>query len=313
MVWSLRACHTFQGGAGENPAMYTPPAQHDAAMSWTTWRIPRGAGADRRGGRSAGHLLRPGRPGESQLPGGSYNVIAVYRDPEIPSYMDPEIPRYRDPEIPRYRDPEIPRCKKFQGPESEMKKKEKEVMITLKPEEEMKKYKVMVTLDPDTAHPELRLSEGGRRVRGTWTEQILVDTPKRFTFRDPCVLGNEGFTSGRYYWEVQVLGEPGEWGVGVAAESVERKRGITWSPEGGVWAVSGFYGEYTALTSPQTLLSPRDEPLNLGVYLDYEGGRLSLYNADSMELLYTFPRTPFSCRLFPFFCFWRGGAELRMV
>ncbi|XP_069077235.1 E3 ubiquitin-protein ligase TRIM39-like [Pleurodeles waltl] len=207
----------------------------------------------------------------------------------------------------------LDRCKKFQGPESEMKKKEKEVMITLKPEEEMKKYKVMVTLDPDTAHPELRLSEGGRRVRGTWTEQILVDTPKRFTFRDPCVLGNEGFTSGRYYWEVEVLGEPGEWGVGVAAESVERKRGITWSPEGGVWAVSGFYGEYTALTSPLTPLSSRDEPLNLGVYLDYEGGRLSLYNADSMELLYAFPQTPFSCRLFPFFCFWRGGAELRMV
>ncbi|KAJ1195537.1 hypothetical protein NDU88_004816 [Pleurodeles waltl] len=70
--------------------------------------------------------------------------IARYRDPEIPKYRDPEIPRYRDPEIPRYMDPDIPRCKKvkFQGPESDVKKtKEKEFLITLKPEEEMKKYK----------------------------------------------------------------------------------------------------------------------------------------------------------------------------
>ncbi|XP_069075419.1 E3 ubiquitin-protein ligase TRIM39-like [Pleurodeles waltl] len=207
----------------------------------------------------------------------------------------------------------LDRCKKvkFQGPRSEMKKTRKEeVMITLKPKEEMKKYKVMVTLDPDTAHPQLLLSEGGRRVRRTYTAETLPDTPKRFT-SDPCVLGSEGFTSGRHYWEVQLLREGG-WTVGVAAESVERKGGVTWSPEGGVWAVQRRGGQYRALTSPRTPLSPREEPLKLGVYLDYEGGRLSLYNADSMELLYTFPRTRFTRRLFPFFRLW-GGAELRLV
>ncbi|KAJ1195305.1 hypothetical protein NDU88_004586 [Pleurodeles waltl] len=208
----------------------------------------------------------------------------------------------------------LDRCKKvkFQGPESELKKtKEKEVMITLKPEEEMKKYKVMVTLDPDTAHPELRLSEGGRRMRRTGTAQPLPDTPKRFT-SCPCVLGREGFTSGRHYWEVQLLqGEEG-WAVGVAAESVERKGGIIWSPEGGVWAVQRFYGPYWALTSPDTPLTPREGPRKLGVYLDYEGGQLSLYNADSMELLYTFLRTHFTHRLFPIFRFW-GQTVLRLV
>ncbi|XP_069075420.1 E3 ubiquitin-protein ligase TRIM39-like [Pleurodeles waltl] len=210
----------------------------------------------------------------------------------------------------------LDRCKKvkFQGPESEMKKtREKEVMITVKLEEEMKKYKVMVTLDPDTAHPELLLAEGGRRVRGTWTAQPLPDTPKRFT-SSTCVLGSEGFTSGRHYWEVQLLQEGLGWAVGVAAESVERKGGVTWSPEGGVWAVQGWGGRYWALTSPPTPLSPpRERPLKLGVYLDYEGGRLSLYNADSMELLYTFPRTRFTRRIFPIFYLWGLGAELRLV
>ncbi|XP_069075163.1 E3 ubiquitin-protein ligase TRIM39-like [Pleurodeles waltl] len=209
----------------------------------------------------------------------------------------------------------LDRCKKvtFQGPQSEMKKrKEKEVIKTLKAEEEMKKCKVMVTLDPDTAHPRLLLSEGGRHVRWTGTAQPLLVTPKRFT-SSLCVPGIEGFTSGRHYWEVQLLQEGGGWTVGVATESVERKRGITWSPEGGVWAVRrGWDGRYRALTSTETPLSPRERPLKLGVYLDYEEGRLSMYNADSMELLYTFFQTPFTHRLFPIFCLW-VGAELRLV
>ncbi|XP_078497882.1 E3 ubiquitin-protein ligase TRIM39-like isoform X1 [Lissotriton helveticus] len=178
------------------------------------------------------------------------------------------------------------------------------------PEMVVKSYKVMVTLDPDTAHPELLLSEGGRRVRQTDTAQRLPDTPKRFTFYS-CLLGSEGFTSGKRYWEVQLLQEGGEWEVGVAAESVDRKGLFTWSPEGGVWAVQGWEGQYSALTSPETPLSPHEKPLKLGVYLDYEGGRLSLYNADSMELLYSFPQAPFTQRLFPYF--YLNGAELRLV
>ncbi|XP_078497871.1 E3 ubiquitin-protein ligase TRIM39-like [Lissotriton helveticus] len=179
------------------------------------------------------------------------------------------------------------------------------------PEMAVKSYKVMVTLDPDTAQPRLLLSEGRRRVRGTSTAQPLPDTPKRFTHW-PCVLGSEGFTSGRHYWEVQPLQEGVGWCVGVAAESVDRKGDFTWSPEGGVWAVLESKGQYKALTSPETPLSPREKPLKLGVYLDYEGGRLSLYNADSMELLYSFPQAPFTQRLFPIFCL-GDGAELRLV
>ncbi|XP_078497852.1 E3 ubiquitin-protein ligase TRIM39-like [Lissotriton helveticus] len=177
--------------------------------------------------------------------------------------------------------------------------------------EVIKSYKVMVTLDPDTAHPELLLSEGGRRVRWTDTAETPPDTPKRFTLW-PCVLGSEGFTSGRHYWEVQLLQEGVAWHVGVAAESLDRKEDFTWSPEGGVWAVLGFKGQYKALTSPRTPLTPREKPLKLAVYLDYEGGRLSLYNADSMELLYSFPQAPFTQRLFPYFCLW-NRAELRLV
>ncbi|KAJ1146510.1 hypothetical protein NDU88_012779 [Pleurodeles waltl] len=179
------------------------------------------------------------------------------------------------------------------------------------PEIVVKSYKVMVTLDPDTAHPELILTEGQRRVRCTDTAQHLQSTRKRFTYY--CsVLGREGFTSGRHYWEVQLLQEGGGWAMGVAAESVNRKEYFTWSPDRGIWVVRWCDDHYEALTSPRTPLPPRKKPLKLGVYLDYEGGHLSLYNVDPMELLYIFPQTRFTERLFPFFFLWEGE-ELRLV
>ncbi|XP_072893852.1 zinc-binding protein A33-like [Hemitrygon akajei] len=82
--------------------------------------------------------------------------------------------------------------------------------------------RVSVTLDVETASPCLEVSEDRKSVRRTWTWRNLPDTGKRFTKR-ACVLGSEGFTSGRHYWEVEVTGNR-VWCLGVAAESVERKR-----------------------------------------------------------------------------------------
>ncbi|XP_072894335.1 nuclear factor 7, ovary-like [Hemitrygon akajei] len=63
--------------------------------------------------------------------------------------------------------------------------------------------RVSVTLDVETVSPCLEVSEDRKSVRRTGTERNLPDTGKRFTGR-VCVLGSEGFTSGRHYWEVEV-------------------------------------------------------------------------------------------------------------
>ncbi|XP_075769770.1 zinc finger protein RFP-like isoform X4 [Pelodiscus sinensis] len=142
-----------------------------------------------------------------------------------------------------------------------------------------------VTLDPDTAHPQLILSEDGKRVRQVRTRQPPPDIPERFDYWC-CVLGLEGFTSGRHYWEVEVGG--GLWAVGVARESVSRKGEISLSPKGGIWAVGQWGDEFEALTDPHTalLLSP---PSRIRVCLDCDRGQVTFIDAGTEASIFTFP------------------------
>uniref|UniRef100_A0A8C0GG59 Zinc finger protein RFP-like n=1 Tax=Chelonoidis abingdonii TaxID=106734 RepID=A0A8C0GG59_CHEAB len=69
--------------------------------------------------------------------------------------------------------------------------------------ETLGKFKVNVTLDPETAHPKLLLSDDRKSVSLGGTQQNLPNNPERFDYWS-CVLSCEGFTSGRHCWEVEV-------------------------------------------------------------------------------------------------------------
>ncbi|XP_075768742.1 zinc finger protein RFP-like [Pelodiscus sinensis] len=145
---------------------------------------------------------------------------------------------------------------------------------------------VTVTLDPDTAHSRLVLSEDGKHVRWEPIRQPLPDNPERFDSVS-CVLGREGFTSGRHCWEVEV-GDERDWAVGVARESVSRKGGISRSPEGGIWAVQWLGCQFRALTSPVTSL-PLSSPHRIRVCLDCDRGQVTFIDAGTEAPIFTFP------------------------
>ncbi|XP_078271893.1 zinc-binding protein A33-like [Rhinoraja longicauda] len=168
--------------------------------------------------------------------------------------------------------------------------------------------RVSVTLDVETAHAQLEVSEDRKRVRRTWTRRSLPDTGKRFTFW-PCVLGSEGFTSGRHYWEVEVAGSE-YWSLGVAAESVERKGEDT--PETGVWSIWRGDDVFVAFTSPRSRLPARPIPGRVGVYLSYESGTVSFYDAGTKSHLHSFTGNKFTEKLYPSFGIWDVNQWLRI-
>ncbi|XP_039374885.1 butyrophilin subfamily 1 member A1-like [Mauremys reevesii] len=159
-------------------------------------------------------------------------------------------------------------------------------------------YAVDVTLDPDTANPRLVLSEDRKRVRLGDKCQDLPNNPERFD-PCPCVLGTEGFAGGKRYWEVEV-GDKTRWDLGVCRESVSRKGPVTLTPEDGYWAMVLWDGRYKAGTSPPTAIPVRVRPSQVGIFLDYEAGKVSFYNVTDRCHLYTFTGT-FSGKLRPYF------------
>ncbi|CAM5158685.1 unnamed protein product [Eretmochelys imbricata] len=146
-----------------------------------------------------------------------------------------------------------------------------------------------VILDPDTAHPQLVLSEDGKSVRWGNTRQRLPNNPERFD-TELWVLGCEGFTAGRHCWEVEAEGGR-YWAVGVARESVGRKGGISCSPEGGIWAVGWDWceGQFRALTSPATPLTLSRAPSRIRVCLDCGRGQVTFIDAGAEAPIFTFP------------------------
>ncbi|XP_060782314.1 E3 ubiquitin-protein ligase TRIM39-like [Neoarius graeffei] len=164
----------------------------------------------------------------------------------------------------------------------------------------LQQYAVDVTLDPDTACPVLILSDDGKQVTCGDTEQDLPDNPERF---DICVsvLGKEGFSSGRFYYEVQVRGKT-KWDLGVTRESINRKGEITASPEDGYWSVRlRNETEYEALDSPRVSLSLKQAPQKVGVFVDYEEGLISFYDTDAKSHIYSFTGQTFTEKLYPLF------------
>uniref|UniRef100_A0A4W4H2B8 E3 ubiquitin-protein ligase TRIM39-like n=1 Tax=Electrophorus electricus TaxID=8005 RepID=A0A4W4H2B8_ELEEL len=156
-----------------------------------------------------------------------------------------------------------------------------------------------VKLNPDTAHPRLILSEDRKKVRCSNKHQLVPSNPERFD-RVVCVLGQEGFTGGQHYWEVEVGGKT-DWDLGVASHSINRKGKLAVSPSNGYWFLSlREKSNYAFRTEPSTTLLLSLKPQKIGVFVDYEKGQVSFYNVEAKMHIYTFSDT-FTETIYPFF------------
>ncbi|XP_010739661.3 E3 ubiquitin-protein ligase TRIM39 [Larimichthys crocea] len=178
-----------------------------------------------------------------------------------------------------------------------------EKMKKLLAEAELKRvqqYAVDVTLDFLTAHPELMLSLDRKQVRQGHVKKLLPDNPERFSHYN-FVLGEQSFSSGRFYFQVQVKNKP-KWNLGVVRESISRKGEIKMRPEVGFWTIwLRNENQYKALDDPPVVLSLQSRPEKVGVFVDYEEGLVSFYDVDAAVLIYSFTGCSFTEKLYPFF------------
>nr|XP_033499155.1 E3 ubiquitin-protein ligase TRIM21-like [Epinephelus lanceolatus] len=159
---------------------------------------------------------------------------------------------------------------------------------------------VDVTLDPDTAHPRLILSEDGKQVHCAHVRKNLPENPKRFS-RGLCVLGKQFVSSGKFYFEVQVKGKT-NLALGVVRESVNRKGPITVNTNNGYWTIWSINENIChSVTESLVRLSQKSKPEKVGVFVDYDEGLVSFYDVDAAALIYIYTGCSFTGKLHPFF------------
>ncbi|XP_036418946.1 tripartite motif-containing protein 35-like [Colossoma macropomum] len=152
-----------------------------------------------------------------------------------------------------------------------------------------------VTLDPNTAHPHLHLSDDLTAVENRNQRSSLPDNPERFDV-GWFVLGSEGFNSGTHYWDVQVGGSD-IWELGVMTESATRKGFIF---GGSLWRLGYVFGQYSPEES-NLLLPPKAKLQRVRVQLDWDRGKVTFTDLLTNTHLHTITHT-FTERVLPFFC-----------
>uniref|UniRef100_W5LLM8 B30.2/SPRY domain-containing protein n=1 Tax=Astyanax mexicanus TaxID=7994 RepID=W5LLM8_ASTMX len=138
------------------------------------------------------------------------------------------------------------------------------------------------TLDPNTAHRSLSLSEENRRVE--WREELqsYPDHPERFDWV-PQVLSREGVT-GRCYWEAEWSGVGAE--VALSYKTISRKgRGSDCWFGGNInsWSLYCSDNSYSVHhNNNRTALPPPPSGCRrVGVYVDCPAGTLSFYRVST--------------------------------
>ncbi|XP_055082628.1 stonustoxin subunit beta-like [Periophthalmus magnuspinnatus] len=167
----------------------------------------------------------------------------------------------------------------------------------------LRKYFCDLTLDPNTAHRKLKLSDNNKKVTLVWTEQPYPDHQDRFDFWAQ-ILCSTGLT-GRCYWEVQWSGDVY---ISVSYRGIRRKgacddSGFGWNDQS--WSLVCSKRGFSVWHNHKSTYLPQSWSSSSGtasVFVDCPAGSLSFYTVSSDQLthLHTF-NTTFTHTLLPGF------------
>ncbi|XP_052402589.1 NLR family CARD domain-containing protein 3 isoform X11 [Carassius gibelio] len=147
----------------------------------------------------------------------------------------------------------------------------------------LRKYACDLTLDPNTAHTQLTLSEGNRKAKHIQDHQQYPDRPERFEQHEQ-VLSQKSLT-GRCYWEVEWSG----WAyIAVTYKGINRKGGSeSWfGYNDKSWSLYCTEDRYSAWHDNKKTDIPAPSSSNrVGVYVDETAGTLSYFSISDTHTL----------------------------
>ncbi|XP_051797863.1 NACHT, LRR and PYD domains-containing protein 12-like isoform X10 [Acanthochromis polyacanthus] len=174
----------------------------------------------------------------------------------------------------------------------------------------LRKYSCQLTVDTNTVHRKLKLSDNNRKVTHVEEDQLYPDYPHRFEYWDQLLCRTD--LTGRCYWEVEWRGGVD---ISVSYRGIRRKGDIddcvfgfndqSWS------LICSDRGYYVCHNNSPTPIRSSSVSHRVSVYIDIPAGTLSFYrvSSDSLIHLHTF-NTTFTQHLYPGFGFWYPGSSV---
>ncbi|XP_016377943.1 NACHT, LRR and PYD domains-containing protein 3-like isoform X3 [Sinocyclocheilus rhinocerous] len=177
------------------------------------------------------------------------------------------------------------------------------------------KYACDLTLDSNTAHTRLSMSEGNRKVTHLRGKQPYPDHPERFDeYRQ--VLCEESLT-GRCYWEAEWSGYRAD--ISVTYKGISRKgksNDCLFGCNEKSWSLTWFNDRFSVSYNNKSTFTyaPSRHSNRVGVYLDWSAGTLSFYSVSdthTLTHLHTF-NTTFTEPLYAGFRFYCSGSSVSL-
>ncbi|XP_075043047.1 E3 ubiquitin/ISG15 ligase TRIM25-like [Mixophyes fleayi] len=147
-----------------------------------------------------------------------------------------------------------------------------------------------ILLDVNTACNNIHISDDMKTASRS-PYQNRPETPERF--QCPQVISTRRFSSGRYYWEVDVS-KSGSWRVGICYPSIDRGGHQSLIGDNSKsWCLDRNNNQYSVIHDSEVIRLPDNIPCDIvRIHLDYEAGQLFFYSlCDPIRHLHTITAT----------------------